>query len=1008
MPPLSAHISRRWSRFVIRHWRWVLLLWILAVVVSRWAAPSWKQVAYDGDFEHLPATTASVAGTKLLDAAFPNERPRSQFMILFTRDHKKLSKRDAHVALDLSRRLRHRLGCVYFRRALASGWSGKTAPVNDHVRELVNDAVDALDRSIELDTLFYEYFDDRIPAGTDPWYEPRVAIAYWDRARLRDSLGRHDQANSDREIAVALNPDIASAPPIEERDASLDAMLDILSWDDERVGKRLSKPDLRLVVIRLENEFLATGNIELMESLDKLIAAVQDYAIPLAEPGLRIEIAGSAAIGGETLIAARDAIQYTEWFTVILIMIILAVVYRAPALVAVPLVSIGVAVICATGLVSALAAAGQQPGMEWIGLKVFTTSKIFVVVILFGAGTDYCLFLIARLREEAAELDWGDAVQQALCNVMGALLGSALTTVVGLWMMWVADFGKFHYVGPIIAICLLVGLAVCTTLTPALLYALGPRVFWPGKLQRNEREAGFWRFIALAVTQRPKFMLIAGIGLLTIPAIYGFLHEGDVSYDITTQLNSEARSRQGVETLSHSYSLGESNPVILLLLHEHPVDPESQRASLRDLVAAIYQVEGVRGIRYLDDPLGDNPPGKRKSVFAIESLVGWVLKQHRVSRRYFTSDEASYANRLIRLDVLVDEEPFGEAAAETLERVVQRVDDLRSQYLLLVTPEIGGIEATDLAIAQIQDAIARLEKALPAAKQKRGGVKMVDWQLSTTGMAWFDYEEPTEVPGRGEILVTMNDRRGLVPFANRLIEALRNGEPELGIDRLPDVKVRLIPSPIADCELRVTGTSMAMEDLKRVTTADTTRIKLFVVGAVLVILLMVVWRVGLSIYLIATVLLSYFATLGITIAFFRTVYGDQFVGLDWKLPLFLFVILVAVGQDYNVYLVTRVLEEQRRGGRLAGLRRAIVRTGGIITSCGVVMAGTFFAMTSSAWAPDLLQWVGLTQPQAQPPIMLRGVVELGFALGVGVLVDTFYVRTILVPAFMAAFDQRQR
>ncbi|MEZ6091516.1 MAG: MMPL family transporter, partial [Pirellulaceae bacterium] len=191
-------------------------------------------------------------------------------------------------------------------------------------------------------------------------------------------------------------------------------------------------------------------------------------------------------------------------------------------------------------------------------------------------------------------------------------------------------------------------------------------------------------------------------------------------------------------------------------------------------------------------------------------------------------------------------------------------------------------------------------------------------------------------------------------------------------------------------------------------TRDTTRIKVFVVGAVLLILLLVLWRVYLSIYLIATVLLSYFATLGLTIAFFRFAYGDQFVGLDWKLPLFLFVILVAVGQDYNVYLVTRVLEEQRRGGRLAGLRRAISRTGGIITSCGLVMAGTFFAMTASAWAPTLLRGMGLVDPTEQAPIMLRGVVELGFALGLGVLLDTFYVRTVLVPAYMAAFDQRNR
>ena len=77
---------------------------------------------------------------------------------------------------------------------------------------------------------------------------------------------------------------------------------------------------------------------------------------------------------------------------------------------------------------------------------------------------------------------------------------------------------------------------------------------------------------------------------------------------------------------------------------------------------------------------------------------------------------------------------------------------------------------------------------------------------------------------------------------------------------------------------------------------------------------------------------------------FRTFLGPDFDGLDWKLPIFLFTILVAVGEDYNIFLISRIKEEQTRHGPVAGIHKALTQTGGVISSCGVIMAGTLYVL----------------------------------------------------------------
>ena len=704
------------SNWVINNAKWILIGWIVLAILAKTLAPSWKAVALDGDFEYLPATQTSVAGGRLLDDAFKGTRARSSLVVVLGKDSDRWTPADRLLGLDILRRLYHRLSEVSWARAEHVRFGDlpdKEIVVPVASQRWYDVAVEALDQAIEIDEKFYELLGDRVPDTEPTNYEPRLAIAYWDRSQLTRELpslegNDSDTIANDLEAALVLRASIPiDTPPVTQREiASWKSLLDLYSWEDSVIGSQLSRPRARIAVLTISNELAATGNIALLESLQEIVDQCLDYRSKYLrddEMGqaqdISVRITGSAAIGGQTLLAARSAISYTEWFTVAMILIILAVIYRAPLLVAVPLISIGVAVVTAMGLVAILTRASLF--LEWAGLdlRVYTTSRIFVVVILFGAGTDYCLFLISRLREEAANYPWPEACNRALSKVSGALLGSALTTIVGLGMLWFADFGKFHHTGPIIAICLSVGLLVCMTMTPALLRLLGPIVFWPtgiavaapltkvALLSNRDLYDGdsgkgttlmnsgsrFWNMMAIALTRYPVWTLAAGWLLLILPAMSGVAHEQSVTYNLAGQLDLASSSRQGMRLLDKNFGTGELTPISVLALSDEDQDEDSMDKVREELSALLYDTEGVRRVRTMSDPLGDFPPDREMGLFSKPAWKRRTLQNHRLAKLHFVASEAEYAKRLLRLDVIIRSDPFSQDAADRLEDIASRI-----------------------------------------------------------------------------------------------------------------------------------------------------------------------------------------------------------------------------------------------------------------------------------------------------------------------------------------------
>lgn len=276
-------------------------------------------------------------------------------------------------------------------------------------------------------------------------------------------------------------------------DDDLDHVRSLVDWlgsDDAPevfgdVTTHLDEPRLESTLVAEDDQAMFLL-VELLESpysppATEAVEAAREHVRSTTPPdGLEVLVGGTAGVAADESRAIDTSVGRTHVLTLVLVVLILLWVYRSPVAPLVPLATIGVAFAVSISVVSLLA----QAGME-----VFSLYENFAIVIVFGAGTDYCLFLISRYHEElrlgssaglpdTARVRHGTLTATVL--VLVAVLGSsALTTIAGFGAMSAAEFGMYRSMGPAMAISVAITLLAAVTLTPALMRLFGRHLFWP-------------------------------------------------------------------------------------------------------------------------------------------------------------------------------------------------------------------------------------------------------------------------------------------------------------------------------------------------------------------------------------------------------------------------------------------------------------------------------------------------------------------------------------------------
>ena len=266
--------------------------------------------------------------------------------------------------------------------------------------------------------------------------------------------------------------------------------------------------------------------------------------------------AGTAADSAKAFEGIDSALLYT---TLAVVTVILLITYRSPVLWLLPIVSAGAALAAAQALIYLLA--------EHAGLVVNAQSAGILTVLVFGAGTDYALLLVARYREELRRhADRHEAMAQALHRAGPAIIASAATVAIGMSILSFAEVNSTSGLGPVAALGIVVGLLAMITLLPALLVICGRWLFWPVRPAYGSAEptaTGLWARLGGRIAGRPRRVWV--ITTLILGAVsLGLLQLNANGLSTADSFTTEQPSVAGEQVLSRHFAGGQGQPVTVI------------------------------------------------------------------------------------------------------------------------------------------------------------------------------------------------------------------------------------------------------------------------------------------------------------------------------------------------------------------------------------------------------------------------------------------------------------
>ena len=906
------------------------------------------------------------------------------------------------------------------------------------------------------------------------------------------------EASSDNILLVVLTNEKGFTPADEAVYRELVGKLRAETEDVAALQDFVTTPPLKEVLVSRDNKawllpINIVGEIATPRAIAATKRAMQTVKDTVAGSTLQAYTTGPAGTFNDIQdIGDRDRVTI-EIATIVALLAILLMVYRNPLTMMLPLITIGVSLAAAQGVVA---------GLGTLGLSVSNQTIVLLTAMLAGAGTDYAVFLISRYHDFLREGDDSDAaVRNALESVGKVIAASAATVAVTFVGMVFTKLTVFYTVGVALAAAITVGCLGALTFLPALLVLAGRRGW---ARPRKDLTGRFWRRSGIRIVRRPAANLIVSLVILTILASSAFLAR--YNYDDRKALPATSESILGYDAIGRHFPINASLPQYVLISSPQDLRTSKALADMEQMAFRISQVSDIDIVRGITRPAGESLQQARLSFQAGE--VGTPLSQAATTINSNTGNlntlaagadqiadvlgavrgqlgqavgtvgilvqalgylESTFggdkpiqdfdaSNNLLgamhglgdllgtnvadaintfgqsvepvlnalNASPVCDADPACVTAREQLKQAaiarkngtLDRLADLARQlqsvhgYQTLGATastlratldavnkalQASGLSSPAAAANQLNQLTVGINTLAQGSRQVADGVSLLVDQTKRLG-AGLDQassfllamKRDATTPSMAgfyippQILTGDEFRKAAAIFispdghtARYLVQSKLNPFTSEAMDQVNDILAAARGAQpntmLEDASISMTGLTVTLRDTRDYYYQDLRLIITTTILVVLSILIVLLRALVAPLYLIVSVVFSYLSALGMGVLLFQVILGQE---LHWSVPGLTFIILVAVGADYNLLLISRIRDESPHGIR-SGVIRTVSQTGGVITAAGLIFAASMIGLQFSS---------------------ITTLAQIGFIIASGILLDTFLVRTITVPA----------